>query len=104
MSVDPRFFRIVSGIRVVDLAAHLRATVSVGDTDQVVTGVAPLAVAGRGDVTFQSAGLTADSELAAGAIIITTADIAAQITEITLGKPTRNFWIWCRRVEWICEC
>ena len=43
MSVDPRFFRIVNGIRVVDLAAHLRATVSVGDTDQVVTGVAPLA-------------------------------------------------------------
>jgi UDP-3-O-[3-hydroxymyristoyl] glucosamine N-acyltransferase len=93
MSVDPRFFRIVSGIRVVDLAAHLRATVSVGDTDQVVTGVAPLAVAGRGDVTFQSAGPTADSELAAGVIIITTADIAAQIAEITQLESERTILI-----------
>ena len=37
-----QIFSYCSGIGV-DLAAHLGATVSVGDTDQVITGVAPLA-------------------------------------------------------------
>ena len=81
MSVDPRFFHIVDGIRVVDLAAHLGASISGGKTDQIITGVAPLAKAGEGDVTYQSTGSLADRLPRGGAIIITTADIAAQLAE-----------------------
>ena len=54
MAVDPRFFRIVDGIRAVDLAARLGASISNGNTDQIITGVAPLAVAGKGEVTYQA--------------------------------------------------
>ena len=93
MSVDPRFFRIVSGIRVCDLAARLGASISGGESDQVITGVAPLAMAGRGEVTFQSAGLPADSAPAAGGIIITTADIAAQLAKITRHESERTILI-----------
>ena len=93
MSVDPRFFRIVSGIRVVDLAARLGASISGGDADQVITGVAPLAVAASGDVTFQSSGPPSDSAPAAGVIIITTADIAAQFAEINQFETERSILI-----------
>ena len=81
MSVDLRFFRIVSGIRVIDLAARLGASISGGDKHQAITGVAPLAIARRGEVTFQNAGPAVDSAPAAGVIIITKADIAAQMAE-----------------------
>ena len=82
MSVDPRFFRIVDGIKAVDLATCLGATISGGDTDHIITGVAPLAVAGKGEVTYQSVGPLADCAPKAGAIIITTADIAANLQKL----------------------
>ena len=92
MSVDPRFFRIVDGIKAIDLATSLGATVS-GDMDHFVTGVAPLAVAGKGEVTFQSGGPLADCTPKAGAIIITTADIAGQLAETVQFKSAQTFLI-----------
>lgn len=101
MSVDPRFFRIVDGIRAADLAAHLGASISSGNTSQIITGVAPLTTAGKGDVTYQSSGPLSDSESIAGAIIITTADIADQFnknvrfdseqTILIVDYPRRSF-------------
>ena len=70
MSVDPRFFRIVDGIRVVDLAAQIGASINAGDPEQVITGVAPMAIAGKGEVTYQSSMPLADSMPANGAIVI----------------------------------
>ena len=70
MAVDPRFFSIVDGIRVVDLAAQLGASISGGDTNQVITGVASLAAAGKGEVAYQSAGPLLNCGPEAGAIII----------------------------------
>jgi len=90
MSVDPRFFRIVDGIKAVDLATRLGATISSGDTDHIITGVAPLAVAGKGEVTYQSGGPLADCAPKAGAIIITTADIAAQLAETAQLKSEQT--------------
>ena len=90
MSVDPRFFRIVGGIKVFDLAAHLGASITSGDREQVITGVAPMAIAGRGEVTFQSARPSADTSHAAGVIIITTADIAVQLAKITQLESERT--------------
>ena len=81
MSVDPRFFRIVDGIRAIDLATHIGASIIGGDTNQIVTGVASLPMAGKGEVTYQSAGSPADRTSMAGAIIITTANGAAQLAE-----------------------
>ena len=81
MSVNPRFFRIVDGIKVVDLAVQISAMISGRVADQFITGVAPLAVAGEGEVTYISAGQLADYAPEVGAIIITTADIAAQLAE-----------------------
>ncbi len=81
MSVDPRFFRIVDGIKAVDLATRLGASISGGDPEHIITGVAPLAVAVKGEVTYQSGGPLLDFAPKAGAIIITTADIAAQLAE-----------------------
>ena len=81
MSVDPRFFHIVDGIRVVDLATYLGASISGGNADQIITGVAPLATARKGEVTYQSAGSLADHSPTGGAIIITTADIAVHLAE-----------------------
>ena len=81
MSIDPRFFQFVDGIRVVDLANHLGASISGGKEDQIITGVAPLDKVGKGEVTYQSAGSLADRSPRGGAIIITTADIAAQLAE-----------------------
>ena len=83
MSVDPRFFRIVEGIKVVDLAAQIGASINSGDADQIITGVAPLADAGKGEVTYQSAVQLAGSGTMDGAIIITTIDIAAQLAKIS---------------------
>ena len=90
MLVDPRFFRIVSGIKVFDLAAHLGASITSGDREQVITGVAPMAIAGRGEVTFQSARPSADTSHAAGVIIITTADLAVQLAKITQLESERT--------------
>ena len=81
MSVDPRFFRIIDGITVADLATRLGASISCGDTNQIITGVAPLAIAGKGEVTYESSRPLKDRAPLAGAIIITTADTAAQIAE-----------------------
>ena len=81
MSVDPRFFRIVEGIRAVDLANRLGALIIGGDANQIITGAASLAIAGKGEVTYQSARPPEDGVPVAGAIIITTADIAAQLAE-----------------------
>ena len=83
MSVDPRFFRIVDGIKTVDLATRLGASISGGDIDHIITGVAPLAVAGKGEVTYQSVGPPAAYAPKPGAIIITTADIAGRLVETT---------------------
>jgi len=101
MPVDPRFFRIVEGISAVDLATHLDASISGGNKDQIITGVAPLAMAGKGDVTYQSAGPQADSAPVGGAILITTADIAAQLAQfaklesqqtiLIVDHPRRSF-------------
>ena len=101
MSVDPRFFRIVDGISAADLATHLGALISCGDTKQIITGVAPLAMAGKGEVTYQISGPLADHEPMNGAIIITTADIATQVykndhseseqTILIVDYPRRSF-------------
>ena len=56
MSVNPRFFRIVDGIKVVDLAVQISAMISGRVADQFITGVAPLAVAGEGEVTLLAPG------------------------------------------------
>ena len=39
MSVDPRFFRIVDGIRAGDLANRIGALISSGEADQIISGV-----------------------------------------------------------------
>ena len=83
MTVDPRFFRIIDGIKAVDLAARLGGSISGVEPDQIVTGVAPLASARKGELTYQSSEPLADCTPEAGAIIITTADIAARLAETT---------------------
>ena len=93
MAVDPRFFRIVDGIRVVDLAAQLDASISGGDPNQVITGVASLAVAGKGEVAYQSAGPLLNCGPEAGAIIITTANIAAQLPKTASLEPEQTILI-----------
>ena len=93
MAVDPRFFRIVDGIRAVDLAASLNALISDGNTDQIITGVAPLTLAEKGEVTYKSAVQLADCAPKAGAIIITTADIAAQLSKIAPLKSEQTILV-----------
>jgi UDP-3-O-[3-hydroxymyristoyl] glucosamine N-acyltransferase len=90
MLVDPRFFRIVDGIRVGDLANRIGALISSGDADQIISGVAPLAVAGKGEVTYQSARKPADCAPETGAIIITTADVAAQLSKVVALKSEQT--------------
>ena len=78
MPVDQRFFRIVDDVTVTDLAARLGAVVHGKMHQKPVTGVAPLAAAGEGDVTFQTSPIPAGvSPAGAGSIIITTAESAA---------------------------
>jgi UDP-3-O-[3-hydroxymyristoyl] glucosamine N-acyltransferase len=77
MPVDHRFFRIVDAITLTDLAARLGAVVHGKTRQQPITGVAPLAEAGNGDVTFQSSAIPASVYPEAGSIIITKAESAA---------------------------
>ncbi len=93
MAVDTRFFRIVDGIRADDLAARLGALISYGNKDQIITGVAPLAMAGKGELTYQSAEQLADCVPKAGTIIITTAEIAAQLSKIAPIKSAHTILI-----------
>ena len=93
MLVDPRFFRIVDGIRAGDLANRIGALISSGEADQIISGVAPLAVAGKGEVTYQSARKPADFAPETGAIIITTADVAAQLSKVVALKSEQTILI-----------
>ena len=93
MSVDPRFFRIVDGIRAADLATRIGALISNGEADQIISGAAPLALAGKGEVTYQSAGTPVDFAPKAGAIIITTADAASQISKVVAPKNEQTLLI-----------
>ena len=72
MPVDHRFFRIVDDITVTDLAARLGAVLHGQMRKRHITGVAPLAEAGNGDVTFQTSPIPAGVSSGAGSIIITT--------------------------------
>ena len=93
MSLNPRFFRIVDDIKAVDLANRLGASISCGDAHHVITGVAPLAVAGQGEVTYQNDRPLADFVPKAGTIIITTADIASQLAATAQFKSERTIII-----------
>ena len=93
MAVDPRFFCIVDGIRAVDLAARLGASISGYDKNQIITGVASLALAGKGEVAYHSAGPLVSCAPKTGAIIITTADIAAQLSKTAPLKSKQTLLI-----------
>ena len=86
MPVDHRFFRIVDDISVTDLAARLGAVLHGQLRQHPITGVAPLAEAGNGDLTFQTSAIPAGVSPEAGSIIITTAENAgrADIEQIYL--------------------
>jgi len=95
MPVDHRFFRIVDDITVTDLAARLGAVLHGQMRQQPITGVAPLAEAGNGDVTFQTSAIPAGVSPEAGSIIITTAENAERadngLIYLVVKHPRRAF-------------
>ena len=95
MPVDQRFFQIVDGMTAHDLAARLGASIHGGHADQIITGVAPLALAAKGDVTYQTTGLSTDDAPGRDCIIITTAEIVAELdsdqTILIVDHPRRSF-------------
>ena len=95
MPVDHRFFRIVDAITVTDLAARIGAVVHGKMLQQPITGVAPLAEAGNGDVTFQTSPITAGVSPEVGSIIITSSESAARAnneqTCLVVKHPRRAF-------------
>ena len=95
MPVDHRFFRIVDDITVTDLAARLGAVLHGQMRQQPITGVAPLAEAGNGDVTFQTSAIPAGVSPEAGSIIITTAENAGRADNeqiyLVVKHPRRAF-------------
>ena len=82
MPVDQKIFQIVDGMTAHDLAARLGASIHGGHADQIITGVAPLALAAKGDVTYQTAGLSTDDAPGRDCIIITTAEIKPNLIVI----------------------
>ena len=96
MAVDHRFFRIVDDVTVTDLAARLGAVVHGKLHQKPVTGVAPLAAAGKGDVTFQTSPILAGvSPAGAGSIIISTAESTSRADNgqiyLVVKHPRRAF-------------
>jgi len=95
MPVDQRFFQIIDGMTAHDLAARLGASIHGGHADQIITGVAPLALAAKGDVTYQTAGLATDDAPGLDCINITTAEIVAELdsdqTILIVDHPRRSF-------------
>ena len=95
MPVDQRFFQIIDGITAHDLAARLGASIHGSRADQIITGVAPLALAAEGDVTYQTAGLSTYDAPGRACIIITTAEIAAELDSdqisLIVDHPRRSF-------------
>ena len=92
MPVDQRFFQIVDGMTAHALAARLGALIHGAPADQIITGVAPLALAAKGDVTYQTAGLSTDDVPGRNCIIITTAEMAVVATHVTVKQSAlRSF-------------
>ena len=95
MPVDHRFFRVVDAITVTDLAARIGAVVHGQMRQQPITGVAPLAEASNGDVTFQTSPIPAGVSPEADSIIITAAEIAARVDSeqiyLVVKHPRRAF-------------
>ena len=95
MPVDKRFFRIVDGITAHELAARLGALIHGDHKDRIITGVAPVALAASGDVTYQTGGSSIGSAACRECIVITTAEIAAEFdsdqTVLIVDYPRRSF-------------
>ena len=79
MPVNQRFFRVVEGVTARDLSSRIGASIRGGNADQIITGVAPLALAGKGDVTYQTTGALTEHAPRSECIIITTAEVATQL-------------------------
>ena len=95
MTVDHRFFRIVDGMTARELAGIIGASTRGCNVDQIITGVAPLALAGKGDVTYKAAPDGTDQVAGSECMIITTAEIASQLdneqTILIVDHPRRSF-------------
>ncbi len=92
---DPRFFREPEPQKAAELARTFGLDI-VGDGDAVVTGVAPLHLAGSGDLSFVAAkSHVAEAQTSGASVLIATAQLAEQLpntaTRLISDAPQQTF-------------
>lgn len=95
MPLDHRFYRIVKGIKVDELARRLGALLYGKASNPNIIGIAPFHQASKGDLTFQTSAVATDVPPRAGSIIISNIEYAQACENgqvfLVVDNPRKSF-------------